>query len=296
MSEYYTDREYGARIRDREIIDEAVWGGIQGLVETRIDDGSFGYLFPEVCLDGGTNACGTDRQNFIQGLTAEIPGLVWPWGSYDPPPTPMVLDLLEFCAKAVGKPISRGYHDYRRHPHLVWNHDDGLATFVAGVNLIFARNGVAFELTKEGRARRILPDHLGHALLQAHFRTGDALTDSLLETARNRFLAPRVEDRRDGLEKLWDAFERIKTLDGPDKRSAATSLLDRAAKSGSLFRQVLELEARALTDIGNNHLIRHFEKSQEPVETTGQVDYLFGRLFAFLHLVLASRAPEGSYR
>lgn len=42
----------------------------------------------------------------------------------------------------------------------------------------------------------------------------------------------------------------------------------------------------ALTRLGNTHRIRHSETNQEPLETALQIDYLFTRLFAFLHFVL----------
>lgn len=42
----------------------------------------------------------------------------------------------------------------------------------------------------------------------------------------------------------------------------------------------------ALTCLGNTHRIRHSETNQEPLETALQIDYLFTRLFAFLHFVL----------
>jgi hypothetical protein len=50
---YFSDREQGERARDQDEIDEAVWGGIQTLIGTRIDDGSLGAAFPVMCTDGG---------------------------------------------------------------------------------------------------------------------------------------------------------------------------------------------------------------------------------------------------
>ncbi|OYT68309.1 MAG: hypothetical protein CFK52_15325, partial [Chloracidobacterium sp. CP2_5A] len=97
------------------------------------------------------------------------------------------------------------------------------------------------------------------------FRTGDAETDRLLEAARKLILAPDVDRRRDALEKLWDAFERLKALEpGPDKRAQAEALLDRAAgPAAPRLRALVGEEAKALTDIGNSFRIRHSETSQE---------------------------------
>jgi hypothetical protein len=36
---YFSDREIGERPRDRDEINEGVWGGIRAIIRTRIDDG-----------------------------------------------------------------------------------------------------------------------------------------------------------------------------------------------------------------------------------------------------------------
>jgi hypothetical protein len=132
----------------------------------------------------------------------------------------------------VGQPIEGTWHPYFSHYHLSWDRDPGLQKFITDVNTMFRRNAMAYELTADGQIRRVLPAPVADAIGWALFKTGDAETDRLLEAARTRFLSPKEEDRRDALEKLWDAFERIKTLEpGIDKRAQANAILDRAAKS-----------------------------------------------------------------
>ena len=285
--DYFTDREFGTVPRATEYIDERLWGGLHSLVETRLDDGSFGFRFPQACPDSGKRPCGCDRTAFSKTLEAEVPAIAWPLRAHELPDTPVILDLLEFCARAVGQPIEGSWHSFFDHYHLMWDRASGLAAFIADVNRLLARNGVAFEMTAEGKIQRLLPAALRVALLQARFLTGDPETDRLLETARLRILSPRIEDRGDGLEKLWDAFERIKTLEpGNDKRLTADAMLNYAARPDSKLRASLGIEAEALTKIGNTHRIRHSEVWQEPLETPLQVDYLFTRLFAFIYLQL----------
>ena len=293
MTQYFTDREYGERARTIDAIDERLWAGLHSLIVTRVGDGSFGYRFPEQCPDG-YGPCGCDRQAFSQVLSAEVPFIEWPISISALPETPLILDLLEFCATAVGQPIERSFHTFFNHHHLTWDREDGLARFVADVNLLFARNGIAYELTKEGQARRLLSQPLAQALSRTLFATGDTETDRLLEIARRRILLPKAEDRQDALEKLWDAFERLKTLEpGADKRAQADALLERAAAPGSSFLRVLREEATALTKIGNSFRIRHSETTQEGLASLDQVDYLFGRLFSFIRLILKSTGHGG---
>lgn len=293
MIRYYTDQEYGERPRTIDVIDERLWAGLYSLIDTRISDNSFGNRFPKHCPDGN-GPYGCDRQNFGRVLGAEVPMAEWPLSYGELPETPVILDLLEFCASAVGEPMEGSYHSYFGHYHLSWDSKVGIDRFVSDVNLLFARNGIAYELMEEGQIRRLLPQPLAEALSWTLFRTGDAETDQLLEAARRRISLPKAEDRQDALEKLWDAFERLKTLEpGANKRTQADALLDRAATSGSKFRQVLGEEAISLTKIGNSFRIRHSETTQEGLESLERVDYLFGRLFSFIRMVLKATKRGG---
>jgi hypothetical protein len=267
------------------MIEPSVWGGIFAIVSARLSDGSFGYKFPDICPDG-YGVIGGDIRTMGLMLKAEIPEMPFPLPD-EVPNTFTILDFLEFVTASIGKPIEARYHSFFGHHHLTFDREEGLREFVEAINSIFARNGVAFELTTEGQVKRILTAELQNLFTTTSFHSGDTETDRLLEEARSQFSSPHDSVRKDALEKLWDAFERIKTLEsGKDKREQVTRLLDRAG-SGK-FRQTLETESRELTEIGNSFRIRHSETSQELLTGSAQVDYLFHRLFSFLRLVLSS--------
>ena len=159
MSSYFTDREFGSQPRTIDTIDARIWGGLYSIVDTRIRDGSFGHRFPESCPDGH-GQCGCDEQTFRRMLAAEVPKIEWPLSPETIPDTPAILDLLEFCSTAVGQPVEGSYHSFFRHHHLTWDREAGLGNFVVEVNRLLARNGVAFELSPDGFARRVLPQEL----------------------------------------------------------------------------------------------------------------------------------------
>lgn len=205
----YTDREGRKRATTTETIGEGVWGGIYALVSARLADNSFGQRFPAQCPDG-YGISGYDYKMLQLTLAAEIPEIEWPLIPSGVPETPVILDLLEFVAASVGRPIEGYYHSFFHHHHLNFDRDEGLASFIADVNFLFARNGVAYKLTDAGAAERILPEGLRQILPDTLFHTGDPETDQLLEKARNEATSPRPEVRRDALERLWDAFERLK--------------------------------------------------------------------------------------
>lgn len=301
MSDYFSDRENGPRARTEQTISPQVWAGLVALVQGLINSGAFGLRFPERCPDGQA-ICGCDTGSLEAAVLAEMPGLAWPletthqvqkgyFAQREPfaPDTLLVLDFVEFVYKAAAKPVLGKYHDYFSHHHLSFDLQAGQDEFRASVNRIFARNGVAYEMLAEGRIVRVLPLVLGDELKRTAFNSGDRTLDNMLEECRAKFSDRNPLVRREALERLWDAWERLKSLADPsDKRRSVKIILDGTATEPSL-RARLETEAQELTSIGNSHLIRHSEVNQVPVIDVVQVDYLFHRLFAMVQLVLKKK-------
>ena len=285
---YFSDREFGPRRRTEEEIADRVWGGLVALVLGLMSKGAFGIDFPDECPDG-QGIAGTDEYTMQLALSAEVPDLPWPVKAADLPSTPAVLDFIEFCHRHVAKPIRGSYHSFFRHYHLGFDREEGQAEFREIVNRIFARSGVAYELQESGQVQRLAPPILREALAISQFNTGDTELDAMLESSRSKYLSPDPDIRRESLEKLWDAWERVKTIEpAPDKKASVERLLDKAT-SEAKFREALENEALELTRIGNTFQIRHSETSQIPLESSEHIDYLFHRLFALIQLLLRSR-------
>ena len=284
----FSEREDGEAPRTNEEIGNDVWLGIRSLIQARVEDGSFGAKYPENCFDGPI-AIGTDHLAFKDAMRAHIPGLPdWPWAEQEKSPlTLSILDMIEFCWKCIGKPILRDYHSFGKHNHLRFDIDVGRRQFCTDVEEIFRRNGIAFKLTSYGRIERVVPRVLHENLAQAGFRTGDAQLNELLKSACRKFLDPVPETRKEGLDALWDAWERLKSLGGDDKKTQTKAMLDDAAGVRSpKFREALEREAKELTSMGNRLHIRHAETNQEVLAKSEHVDYLFHRLFGLVNLIL----------
>jgi 23S rRNA A2030 N6-methylase RlmJ len=228
-------------------------------------------------------------------IQAEIPELNWPSdirdlsgyiNSTEQPPTLAILDFIEFCYQNVAKPIQEDFHSFFGHYHLAFDSAEGQRDFRQKIERILARNGLAYELQENRQIIRLAPPILRESLQAGVFQTGDAHLDSLLEAARTKYLDPNLSTRRESLEKLWDAWERLKTIEDPsDKRRSVTILLDKAATEPN-FRERLEGEAKELTSIGNSFMIRHTETDKIPISSSEQVDYFFQRLFALIYLLL----------
>jgi hypothetical protein len=304
MTDYFSDRELGPRARTEHEMSPVAWAGVVALTEALANSGAFGASFPERCPDGPA-ICGNDDVGLKSAIEAEIHGLSWPLQTYHEveeefmstrrpwsPATLIALDFVEFVWRKAAQPIVGKYHDYFQHHHLTFNVEAGRTVFRADVNRILARNGLAYELSEDGKVRRVLPAVLGEVLTRAYFGTGDRTLDVMLEESRTKFSDPDPLIRREALERLFDSWERIKSLaDGNNKSKSIQLILDRAA-SERTFRELLEKEARELTQIGNSHLLRHHEVSQTPVIDVEHVDYLYHRLFAMVALVIYKNAPR----
>jgi hypothetical protein len=297
MKKLFTERHGLTEPRVKEELDAELTKGLLTVVKAKIGENLFGEHFPEVCPDSPNPIIGTDYQKLKDGVAAYrvIYPDDWPKyenGDYQYPTDPQLFDLVEFLYEHAGEPHGYSWHTFFGHDHLSFDKDKGREKFEADINRFFERNGLAFEL-KQGEVQRIAPTGLQEALATTVFKSGDADLDRLLETAREKFLNRSLDIRKEGLEKLWDAWERLKTVEpDKDKKAQANALLDKAAKEPNL-RARLEKEAMELTEIGNNFMIRHTETTKPPITESAQVDYLFHRMFAMIRLLLKSSNRGG---
>jgi seryl-tRNA synthetase len=114
--------------------------------------------------------------------------------------------------------------------------------------------------------------------------------DEILSDARKKYFSTDPSSHKEAVERLWDAWERLKTLEVPNnKRKSISKLLDMAATENE-FRKLLEEEATELTTIGNKFHIRHAEIGQIEIERAEHFDYLFHRLLSMILLLIKIRA------
>jgi hypothetical protein len=296
---FYSDRATGPVPRTDEEVTPVVWVGVVNLITRRVQDGSLAREFPRhSCPDFPEAITGTDSEQFGIALATLVPLLKWDStsspGSFfnitSIPTTSVTMDVVEFVGRYVAEPSER--HSLRHlHEHLIfgqWSKHEGQSRFREDVELTFARNGLAFTVDDAMHVQRLGPPEARPLLSDFIPRTGDTDLDTKLRDAVIRFTSRNPQDRVDALEKLWDAFERLKTLElGGQKSQSIRQLIDRAAP-GSPFRDRLEAESSELTTIGNEFHIRHFEhnRSSLPTPTATGVDYLFTRMLALIAYLL----------
>ncbi|ADW72204.1 putative stationary phase or STEss regulating sigma factor [Rahnella aceris] len=299
--EYFSDKEKGPVQRNNNEITDKVWGGFVSYINVLVGKGYFGKFFPEECPDG-QGCIGTEVGDFKAALQAEIPNLDWPlitemeddssslsWSVDKVPFVPNyleVLDLLQFCFKYVALPIEGSYHSYFNHYHISdFDIESGREEFLKKINTIFSRNGLAYELLPTGEVIRLLSPELVK-MMSGIKAPEEVELRSILARSKAKIINYDVSIRYDAVKELWDFWERLKSIYNPsNKKDSVMQLLNLAAENPE-FRMILEVEAKALTEIGNSYFIRHAEMKQVKIKESDHIEYLFQRMFSMINLLL----------
>ncbi|MEX2347714.1 MAG: hypothetical protein WD511_00720 [Balneolaceae bacterium] len=113
--------------------------------------------------------------------------------------------------------------------------------------------------------------------------TSDKDLNQLISEAKNRFIISN--DKHIALEKIWDAFERLKTFYDSNKKKSVNLLLDLI--SNELERDYLNKEFKVLTEIGNEYRIRHHETDKKEIKDPNLMNYLFFRMLSLLDFCIS---------
>jgi len=126
-------------------------------------------------------------------------------------------------------------------------------------------------------------------LFNETLETKDEILDNLIKDSKERFLNPK--DKQIALEKIWDAFERIKTYYDKDKKKSLKILLEKIGSE--INTEDLEKEFRNLTEIGNSYRIRHHEKGKKEINDESSINYLYFRVLSLLDFCIEKINKNG---
>lgn len=293
-NEYFSDKELGSKELNSEDITTNVWNGIVSIYKQFISNNAFSGNFAEQCQDN-QGICGCDvylLENAAKAVISDLKMPIREISKYQEEVLPnkyTVLDFLEFLHKNIQDPHANSYHSHFNHSHYSFR-NNGLkkSEFRNAINQIFSRNGIVFYLDENGQIKRSVPKQMSGIITEIRFNTGDDRLNELFEQAYSKFVLPRKENRIEALEKIWDAFERLKTYFENNKKQSATTLISLVSEDNFSFQEVMEYEFKSLTDIGNRFQIRHYEKDKIEITNELHIDYLFYRMSCLIQLCVES--------
>lgn len=126
-------------------------------------------------------------------------------------------------------------------------------------------------------------ENAGSELLnQSPPRSIDELINEKIEESKIYIRSKDSKQKQIALEKIWDTFERLKTVYEEDKKKSVTRLIDTVSKESAVTKELLSKEFQQLTQIGNAYHIRHFENGKEPIHSDNFREYLYFRILSLI--------------
>jgi hypothetical protein len=154
-------------------------------------------------------------------------------------------------------------------------------TFPDEVNLIFQNHEFSFRLLG-GKIERIKP------IVNTKEIIKEAGLRELIEQATSLYRSSNIRDKQIAVEKLWDAFERLKTYYGvgTQKKASVEKIIAEISSDDSNYISLFNDEFEKLSKIGNDYRIRHHEMNKIDITDNNHYDYFFQRCFALIDLAL----------
>lgn len=254
------------------------------------------WKFPEQCPDG-QGCCGLDFQQFSIHMKFDIPTLYRNsqgritkpnsgyYGDSDEYDQFALLDLIEFIGQNCRDIAMGSFHSYFGHNHIQLLDTAGVAdAFRNEINGIFKKTGLLFTLTDQMAVERVTEyDVLSPQIEKNVAAVKEPGIRNLLNEAIFMFKQPNPAARNASVEKLWDAFERLKTYYTTlDKKGSATKIVTDMSCGQTEFVKLFEDEFKALTAIGNDFRIRHHETNKIDITDSRHFDYIFNRCMSLI--------------
>lgn len=285
---FYSDGLNGPTPRTLQALPTETADGLLELVMTRLDGNWLAAEFPERCPDADKNHIfATNVNAFESRAQALIPTLRTPlWQNRGDIADETIFDLLELVGRFVAEPTEGANHGFYGHHALSFDRRAGAKRYRDDVNEILARGGAAFEMQRDLTIAHLGPVELREALSALNPDTGDAELDKLIEDGRRFIASRRPPERLAGIQSLWGALERLKTVELPgknQKKVSAEALLAHI-DSGPL-RDAVRTDMIAVTDLGNTFRVRHHETHIAELPEDAY-DYFTGRVVTVLLVLL----------
>lgn len=263
----------------------------------------FEYLawkYPEECPDGNS-CCGLDYDKFDMDMEFEIPTLFRRNGRISKPQSIQLpfedepindefdqyalIDLIEFVAQNIRDITRKSYHSFFRHDDLSFGETNEIAgKFIEEINRTFQQTGLLYQLTINLEVERIEETAILTEKMEKDIRSiKEPGLRELLIMAVQKHKSPYSNDQKDAVEKIWDAFERLKTYyTNKSKRESADQIISDMSDGKDAYMELFTAEFKLLTEIGNNYRIRHHETNKIDITDIRHYDYFFNRCLALI--------------
>ncbi len=160
-------------------------------------------------------------------------------------------------------------------------------SFQMEINEIFNLFGLLYKLNSKKQIERIVQNSPLTKEIEASIATiKEDETRKLLQEAIDKHRSHDPDAPRDAAEKIWDAYERLRTYYCADKKKSVEKLLSDISGSNDKLKELLNSEFLELGNIGNNYRIRHHETNRIDITDNRHYDYFFNRCLSLIALAI----------
>lgn len=157
--------------------------------------------------------------------------------------------------------------------------------FTLQINKMFQNFKMNYILIK-GEIKALHSEELNELFLDS-FNCFDKEIKEFIQIALKKFKSRDIKEQRIALNKLVDAYERIKMLENPkDKKESAKKISKLVDKENTFF----ETDMMKMTRIANNEfMIRHTELDKTKIESVVVIEYLFYLYYNSIRAILLAK-------
>lgn len=148
------------------------------------------------------------------------------------------------------------------------------------INAIFKLNNINVEL-RNGEVHSTSNKAIG---LDGSTIINEAGLEELIRTAEDLY---NKGEYSYAVEKIWDAFERIKTYYPTlDKKKSAEKIINDISYGNEHIKKMFDNEFKVLTDTGNSYRIRHHEINKIDISKELHYKYFYKRCLALISVIV----------
>lgn len=154
--------------------------------------------------------------------------------------------------------------------------------FEPSINALLKLNEIPFSLYN-GKISRVFDTRIGSSSLM---KIEEAGLKELLQEATKYYDENNFQI---AVEKLWDAFERLKTYycsSTMNKKNSVEKLINDMSNNQKAFKDLFDKEFHELTEIGNSFSIRHHETTQTNVLDKRHYKYFYNRCMSLIETAI----------
>lgn len=153
--------------------------------------------------------------------------------------------------------------------------------YIESINILFSRYDLNFRVSRTGTLNKIN---------ESIYKLDESV--AIKEKGLHDYLNQAEKYYKEGnysiaVEKLWDAYERLKTYyPSMDKKGNTEKLSSDFSNKNDGIKELIDNEFASLTRIGNNFTIRHTETNKIKISDDNHYKYLYKRCFSLISLIL----------